>query len=304
MKIVVLLFQTRLDRCLDALGSASKQSKSPEMNQTGRERIKACMDEHQRHEMVKEKDQINRLIQEVERAKLLIHKPTGEDDRALVQNYDLSNHFKIDDIFYQLGAHVKLSLREKIECGEYVKLHKLLHNQKVSSENHRLQMLNKEGLAYLIPNSERDAVGINSYECWEQTFRLYAGIYSRKNPHRATKIFQHIANIWEALQTFVWESVYAYDKQFWEILSYYSNRNWGIIYYYGWIILLKSPQLKNANHGASTSGFSKSHIKKPEICWKFNKGYVCTIPVNSNTSIVIVARIIMVHISALPEMLH
>ena len=76
-------------------------------------------------------------------------------------------------------------------------------------------MYNREGLAYLMSNADKDAPIINCFEKWEQAFQVYAGIYSRKNLHHASEIFQHMANIKEAVH---WDSVYAYDKQFRELI--------------------------------------------------------------------------------------
>ena len=105
------------------------------------------------------------------------------------------HHYEVADIFYQLGSHVNHGLREKIECGEYVELSKLLHNNRPSNEDHRLNLFNREGQMYLMSNADKDAPTINSFECWEQASRVYTGIYSCKNPHRSSEIFQHMANI-------------------------------------------------------------------------------------------------------------
>ena len=47
-----------------------------------------------------------------------------------------------------------------------------------------------------------------------------------------------------------------------------------MIYYHGWMILLKSPTLKNSSNNGNYSGAS-TKSKKSDICWKFDNG-ICT----------------------------
>ena len=35
----------------------------------------------------------------------------------------------------------------------------------------------------------------NSYERWEETFRVHAGIFAQANPLRSSELLQHMANI-------------------------------------------------------------------------------------------------------------
>ena len=64
-------------------------------------------------------------------------------------------------------------------------------------------MVEKDGLSYLQPVSEKETPQINNLKKWEQAFEVYATIYSKKNPSRASELFKHIYNIRAAAATYV-----------------------------------------------------------------------------------------------------
>ena len=91
------------------------------MNEVGCDCIRVCMMEQRRKDVGKEKVEVDKIIQEAERAKLLIHKPTGRDgfdfdsfgkDDRLPCNTKLTHHYEIDEIYYQLGSHVTLFITQ------------------------------------------------------------------------------------------------------------------------------------------------------------------------------------------------
>ena len=89
--------------------------------------------------------------------KCLFIRPKGR-----LQSHDLCNFYEIDDVYCQIGAHLSPVLRKKIEQGEYVELPKLLKKVRLTDEDHRLQMINKDGKIFFIPASEKEYTTINS----------------------------------------------------------------------------------------------------------------------------------------------
>ena len=150
---------------------------------------------------------------------MLVHHPNGK-----TQTFDMYNCYEIDDVYCQLGAHIQPNIRRKIEHGEYVDLAELLERSKITDEDDRVQMINKNGRMYFVPANDRDNNTINCYEKWEEAFRMYAGIYSKAHPHRAIEIWHHVANIKEAADEYTWGSVYRYDKTFRDLMATFPNR--------------------------------------------------------------------------------
>ena len=130
------------------------------------------------------------LVKEAEKATLLVHRPQGE-----LLPSQLYNHYEINDVYCQIGSHVKDSMCRKIECGQYINLAKLLTKRKSQDDDEKLEVVNKNGRMYFLPASETDSIKINNFEKWEEAFRIYASIYTKANPHRTIEIFQHIDNI-------------------------------------------------------------------------------------------------------------
>ena len=147
------------------------------------------------------------FICEAENSKMLVHRPNGK-----TQAFDMYNYYEIDDVYCHLGSHIMPGMRKKIEQGEYIDLSKLLERSKITDDDDRMQMINKNGRTYFVPVSKREHNKINCYEKWETAFWIYAGIFSKANPHRAIEIWQHVDNIKDAADEYTWDSVYRYDK--------------------------------------------------------------------------------------------
>ena len=101
----------------------------------------------------------------------------------------------------------------KIEAGDYVDLAKLLPKDRVKMEDdNRLEMVNKGGYSYWVPMAERESTLINSFNKWEQAFRVYMNIYVGTHPGKATELLQYNHVIEIAATSFCWENVYKYDR--------------------------------------------------------------------------------------------
>ena len=91
-----------------------------------------------------------------------------------------------DDNFFHVTCHIDSNLKAKIQNGEFVDLEKLLPKGKNRVDG-KMELVNRNGSTYFVP-VEGSQVKINGVRCWEQSFRVYAAIYSAANPNRASEI--------------------------------------------------------------------------------------------------------------------
>ena len=193
-----------------------------------------------------------------------------------------------DDEFFHITCHVEKGLAAKIERGEYVDLEKLLRDWfRRKSEEERLEFVNKEGHTFLAPANDHDPK-INGIRRWEQAFRVYAAIYSKANPQRASEIWQYIHTINTAASNFIWENVAYYDFTFRQMMSQNPRRSWAKIYGQLWNLAMCTPSQRNItnqqgghsqgrgnqlNGGGGGNGKFQRRDQRP--CWKFNKNQSC-----------------------------
>ena len=143
------------------------------------------------------------LVRDVENNAARIYEVSGKLDSRTVDKLNCSKQKElkhidksfvqavvIDDGYLTLGMHLESSLRDKIEAGDYVDLAKLLPKDRVKMEDdNRLEMVNRGGYSYWVPVAERESTPINSYNRWEQAFRVYMNIFVKAHPARATEPF-------------------------------------------------------------------------------------------------------------------
>ena len=180
-----------------------------------------------------------------------------------------------DDDFFHITCHVDPQLIIKIEQGQFVELSKLLHKHGIQEkEEGRMNIMNKNGLSYLVPSSDNDTK-ITGIRRWEQAFRIYAAIYCKANPHRAVEILQYVDVINKAAATFSWENVAKYDFTFRHLMASKPLRSWAKTYTQGWNLQLNDPvrkfsndQYKSRNNG---NGSGRRGDWRDNCCWRFNK---------------------------------
>ena len=132
-------------------------------------------------------------------------------------------------------------------------------------ENQRLEMIIHGGRTFYIPISE--GANINGFAKWEQTFRVYANIYTKENPQRSSEMIEYNHVIHTISSTYVWDNVYQYDKEF---RMHMAERSWAIILQQAWSLRLKD-KLHITGENRSTSGGSP-HNRSNEPCRKYNRG--------------------------------
>ena len=87
-------------------------------------------------------------------------------------------------------------------------------------------------------------------------------------PYRASKLVQYCHLIHTADQSYTWENVYMYDKDFRLHLARHPKRSWAIILQQAWSVRLKD-KLKHSSQSSSHSNRSDSW---KDICKRFNRG--------------------------------
>ena len=81
---------------------------------------------------------------------------------------------------------------------------------------------------------------------WEQAFRVYAAIYTKANPHRASEIWQYVYCINTAAQSFHWDNVTFYDMTFRQLMAFKPWRTWAKTYLQGLNLATRDPILKKS----------------------------------------------------------
>ena len=136
----------------------------------------------------------------------------------------------IDQDYQMIDAHIDEQIKKKIQNMEYVDLGKLLQkNRTLREEDHRMEIVSRNRLTFLSPIADRDQVQINSYMKWEQSFRIYSNILTSKYPSMATELLQYNHTIHSASSAYIWENVYAYNKELRHHIARHPQRSWAII---------------------------------------------------------------------------
>ena len=120
-----------------------------------------------------------------------------------------------------------IRLQDKIKRSEFINFSKLLQkkDKTCSSDDPKLEMINKNGYTFLVQATEKELPVINCYTKWEQAFIIFAGIYTQGHPARAIELFQYIDTIENAASTFTWDNVYVYDCLYRHLIEQFSNRS-------------------------------------------------------------------------------
>ena len=125
------------------------------------------------------------------------------------------------DDFFHVACHIDSNLKAKIERGEFIDLERLLPKERFgyrsSAEGNKLELVSKDGVAYFTPVNDRSK--ISGIRTWEQAFRVYAAIYSKAQPSRASEIWQYIYAINLAAASYAWDNVAFYDFTFRQLMS-------------------------------------------------------------------------------------
>ena len=112
---------------------------------------------------------------------------------------------------------------------------------------------------------------INTYQKWEQAFRIYSNVLTSAFPKKATELLQYNHTIHSAAASYHWDNVYSYDKEFRYHISRHPYRSWAAILQQAWTMLLKD-RIRNNNSYFQKGSFNRGSKKDKEPCHRFNKG--------------------------------
>ena len=239
-----------------------------------------------RPEVIEGREQADAMVAEAERFKASVQPLRGEFPG--VQDLMKCLADNDDDDFFHLTCHVDEALRSKIEKGEFVDLDRLLpktRTQIMHDDQLLQQFVNKNGSTYWGPPEKESR--ISNVRRWEQAFRVYAAIYSKANPDRASEIWQYVYVINTASASYAWENVYFYDFTFRQLMAEKPNRSWAKTYTQLWNLAMCDHlpkggpgnfQGQDKNHNNNTNSSFNSGTSgnwRDRCCWRFNKGNKC-----------------------------
>ena len=185
------------------------------------------------------------IIREVEWARATMFSTPGKADNDINPRNNLEFISVVDENYIMVGAHIDSSIKEKIRRGEYINFARLLPRDKPSfCDKGKLELVNRGRQTYFIPAVERDQSGITSLYKWEQAFRVYANVYTKEFPARASELIEYNHLICTAANTFAQDNVYNYDHEFRTHMSVYPLRNWAVILQQAWSVCLKGQDLR------------------------------------------------------------
>ena len=177
----------------------------------------------------------------------------GQSMECLAQGF--AHSMMVDESFLLVTSHIDQGTREKFENGQFVNFVKLVAKDRIDfEEEHGMEMINKDGKPFWVPVSDKDHPVINSFNKWEQAFRVYSDIFLKANPSKAQEFIQYNHIIYTASLTYHWDNVYRYDKLFRMHVDRNPGRSWGIILQQAWALCLKDRINQNrANFDAPKS---------------------------------------------------
>ena len=179
-----------------------------------------------------------------------------------------------DDEFFNLTCHVDEKIRVLISEGKYVDLETLIPKNiwHKDQDEPRMDLVSHESgvrASFWIPQTHEKDKKITNVRKWDQAFRVYAAIYCKSNPHRASEIWQYVNLINSAAASFVWDNVAHYDYKFRKLMSSKPARSWARTHTQLYTTIMHEHLGKG---GVSQSQGSSKKDWRELCCWRFNRG--------------------------------
>ena len=236
------------------------------------------------------------MIREAEKSKARIHEVSGRIELPLQYDFDITKNYvhssMVDEEYMLITAHVDEGTKRRIISHKYVDFSRLLARDRIlMEEDHRMEMVSREGRTYFVPVQDRDVSNIGTFSKWEQAFRVFVHIYTCAYPGKASELIQYNHLIHTASLSFAWDNVYLYDKDFRMHLSKHPGRSWAIILQQSWTLRLKDRYTSGGGASKSVSGDRSG--RKRDICYRFNREKCSEQDVNSSTDALYVTNMVM-----------
>ena len=193
-------------------------------------------------------------------------------------------NFDQDDEFFHVTSQIDPILHVKIERGEYIELERLLPKDRFPGRtahgdiNKQLFQLITQGTSNYLEMPATRTGKLNSICKWDQAFRVFAAIYTRANPKRASEIWQYVYVIHTAAAANPLDNVHFYDVNFQQLMANKPWKSWGKTYTQGWNMAFNNVsgfQATQSTTNSSSNSFSKGSGSgrswKDDCCWRFNK---------------------------------
>lgn len=250
----------------DSRDSPTRRKEDSRGQQEGADRS----DEIAKEREARARDRADEVIRDIQRNKADLAKPSGEWEREL-------QTLLIDMKHFHLTSHVDRKLKATILDGDFtIDFRKLIPQSRSRSKvDPRLQMVNQEGVSYLVPADRDNYKDITSYKQWEIAFKVFMGIYLEKWESRTNELLQYSHIIQTAAMNHPWENVYNYDIAIREIMTDNPGRLWGTICQLTWSLEMGEPVNKHPSQTTGPTGVSQQSSGQKfgrKICWRFNKG--------------------------------
>ena len=163
----------------------------------------------QRQPVTPEYSRAKVMVREAERSRAWIYEVQGKTPEH-VNNEQVPSENNctpylpvLDEDYLMVGNHMDENLKKKIVEGEYVDFAKLMPRDKILFEEDQcMEMVNKGGISYWVPLSEREVTSITNFFRWEQAFRVFSNIYTERYPGKAGELIQYNHVFHTASQTF------------------------------------------------------------------------------------------------------
>ena len=207
-------------------------------------------------------ERADQVIRDSEKTKTTMYEVKGKN------NCNLNQIALMDNDYQMIDAHVEDSFKRMILSFDYIDLSKLLTKSRLWDEEQKLELVSRNGMAYLSP-ADKEGMQITSYMKWEQAFRVYSNIITTYFPEKLSELLQYNHTIHTASMTYTWDNVYAYDKEFRYHIGRHPTRAWNVILQQAWTMLLKDRQWFDAG---GNSNHRNKHGKRGEPCRRYNKG--------------------------------
>ena len=206
-------------------------------------------------------EKANKVIRDAEAGKACIYEVPGNEfldfQHLPAPNYDLDfncdylHSAMVEESYQLVASHLDEVIQANIVKGDYIDFGKLVPKDRVlTADDSRYKMIVREGKTFWVPASSNESTEITSYHRWEQAFRVYSDVYMQAFPHRSSELVQYGHLIHTASQTYTWENVYMYDKDFRLHMSQHPKRRWSIILQQAWSVRLQDKicQGNGGNH--------------------------------------------------------
>ena len=220
-------------------------------------------------------ERLDKMIREADANKASMNLVSGRNQSQNCQRLSgmFAHSMYVVEKYSMMGGQVDKTLKAKIVAGEYVDFAKLLPRDRLVEDEGLLQPIQRDGMMYF---QSADKPGhITSFAKWEQAFRVFTHFYTEAFPIRGNELIQYNYVIHSASQTFAWDNVYAYDRDFRHHMSEFPDRSWGVILQQCWSMQLRervNSTHNKVNHQGNGYGTTNSASKKSNVCWNYNRG--------------------------------